>query len=318
MTLNLNQLRAFEAVTRAGSFAKAAERLGVTPPAVSLQISQLEQESGFRLFERHGRRIKLTPAGLILEEYVHRAFALVSDAERALEQMRSFERGHLRVIASPTAAAYYLPPLLESFKRRYPAIHVRIGIGNSERVRERLRALEDDVGVLGGQTDDAALVFERLVDDPLVAVLSPSHPWVHRRKVSLHDLAESPLILREPGSATRQLIEAQMTSLGITCRPVMEVESNEVIKRAVEIGSGVTILSRAVIDREVSAGLLNAVPIGGASLVRTIYLAYHRDRRNSPMTEALREAVGIASTDVRGTARKRRPPEAHQSRGHAT
>lgn len=302
MVLNLNQLRTFEAVTRAGSFARAAERLAVTPPAVSLQIAQLEEESGFRLFERHGRRVKLTPAGLLLEEYVHRVFTQVNDAERALEQMRSFERGNLRIVASPTAAAYYLPPLLASFKRRYPAIHVQIAVGNSESVRERLRALDDDLGVLGGQTDDPALVFERLVDDILVAVVPPPHAWARRRSVSLREVADSPLILREPGSASRQLIETRLRSLGFRCVPVMEIGSNEVIKRVVEMGSGVAILSRAIVRREIAARLLNAVAIRGASLVRTIYVAYHRDRQHSPLTQALRAVIESTSVTPRRLA----------------
>src|SRR5215468_8706107 len=117
MAINLGQVRVFEAVTRAGSFAQAAERLGVTPPAVSLQIRQLEQTYGVRLFERLRKRVRLTSVGEQLVPYAQRIVALASDAERTLEATRSFSGGQLRIVASATAAAYYLPPLLTRLRQ---------------------------------------------------------------------------------------------------------------------------------------------------------------------------------------------------------
>src|SRR5262245_40520528 len=111
MPINLGQLRVFEAVTRTGSFTQAAERLGVTPPAVRLQIRHLEQAHGVRLFDRLPKRVRLTSAGEQLAPYAQRIVALASDAERTLEATRSFSGGQLRIVASATAAAYYLPPL---------------------------------------------------------------------------------------------------------------------------------------------------------------------------------------------------------------
>src|SRR5262249_29642142 len=287
MALHLGQLRVFEAVTRAGSFSGAAERLGVTPPAVSLQIRQLERDSGTRLFDRVGRRVRLTPAGQTLEPFAHRVMALADDAERALQATRHFARGRLHVVASGTSAAYYVPPVFTELRRRYAGINLRLAVENSQRVRERILGLEDDVGVLGVESPHADLVFEPLAEDPLVVIVPPQHPWARRKHVSLAELQQEPLIVREVGSATRQLLERRLLPLGITVSPSMEIASNEVIKRAVEMGNGIGFMSAAIVRREVEAGHLRALAVRGERLVRTIYLVYHRERRESPLIHAV-------------------------------
>ena len=128
-----------------------------------------------RLFDRVGRRVRLTAAGRRLEEYAQRIVALVGDAERALEATRGFAGGQLRVLASATSAAYYLPPLLTRMRARYPDMRVQLDVGNSQRVRERIASLDGDLGVLGVDARHPDLVFERLARDPLVVIVAPSH-----------------------------------------------------------------------------------------------------------------------------------------------
>jgi DNA-binding transcriptional LysR family regulator len=303
MPINLGQLRVFEAVTRTGSFTQAASRLGVTPPAVSLQIRQLERAYGVRLFDRLRRRVRLTSVGQHLEPYAQRIIALAGDAERALEATRSFAGGRLHIVASATAAAYHLPPLLTRLRRRYPDIRVHLDVANSQRVRERIAALEGDVGVLGVETAHPDLVFERLAEDPLVVIVAPGHPWARRSRVSLAELARQDLILREPGSASRQLIERRLLRLGARAEPSMEIASNEVIKRAVEMGNGVSLMSAAIVRREVEAGRLRALTVRGDRLVRTIHLVYHRERQDSPLIHAIRQAARGLPREGRRTSR---------------
>lgn len=291
MTLGLNQLRVFEAVTRCGSFVKAAERLRVTPPAVSLQIHQLEQACGVQLFERLGRRVRLTPIGETLQSYAARIFALVADAEGAMEQSGGFEHARLQIVTSATAAAYYLAPLWTAITRRYPGLRFQLSVANSQRVRERLLALEDDVGVIGGNATHPDLVFTRLAHDPLVVIVARDHPWAPRKTISVHALQEQKLIFREPGSATRALVEERLRAHGVRCEPVLEIGSNEVIKRAVEIGSGVGVLSQAVVRREVQGGHLRALRVREPGFSRTLYLAYHRMRERSPLIQAVVEVA---------------------------
>jgi DNA-binding transcriptional LysR family regulator len=302
--MNLGQLRTFDAVARSGSFSAAARTLRVTPAAVSLQMRLLERACGVRLFERVGRRILIAPAGRVLRDYSQRMFALERDAERALGDVRGLATGTLRIVSSGTAATYYLAPLWTTFQRRYPGVHVQLALENSQRVTERLLALEDDVGVLGIEAPPRELVLETLIEDPLVVVVPPRHPWARRRAVGLGALGGQALILREPGSASRRLLEQRLAEAGVRYRPVMEIASNELIKRAVELGMGIAILSAAVVDREVKYGILRAVPIADKRFIRPLYVAFHRERASMPSIQAL---VGLAR-EFRAKARGRRRP----------
>lgn len=289
MPLNLHQLRVFEAVARTGSFSRAARELSITQPAVTFQIRQLEEQRGVALFERIRRRPGLTQAGQTLYQYAQRIFALAEEAEQALELARGFKAGRLRLIASLTAAAYYLPPVVAAFKRRYPDIQVQLLVDNSRRVAERILALVDDLGILTGEPQNPDLVLEPFCEDPLVLIVPPQHPWAKRRAVSLRDLGDQPFILREPGSATRALVEGRMAAHGLALQVAMELASNEAIKRAVEMGTGVTLISAAIVRREVEARRLAMLRVREPGLVRRFYFAYHRERRESPLIRAFLE-----------------------------
>ncbi len=230
MSMNLNQLRVFHAVAKGGSF---------TQPAVTIHIRELERYYGVRLFDRGGRRVKLTDAGQTLFEYAQRIFTLAEEAEHALENARSLRAGRLQILGSLTVGAYYLPPVINLFKAKFPEIHVTLSVDNSQRVVERIAGLREDVGILSGPVRDERLVVRPFLEDELVILVPPGHAWSTRRGVSLHELGEQPLILREPGSATRALMEERLRQAGIHPRVSMELGSNEAIKRAVEMGMGV-------------------------------------------------------------------------------
>ena len=285
--LGFSQLRAFEAVTRTGSFTRAAERLHVTVPAVSLQVRSLEREHGVRLFDRVGRRVRLTPAGEALRQYAERIFTLVHDAERALQGTGDFHGTRLRVAATPTCAGYYLAPFWKRLRRRYPGLQLEVSVHNTRTVRQRLLALEDDLGMLGGATEDGALIVRPFARDTMVAIVSPEHPWAKRKAVTLKALGREPLILREPGSAGREIVERALRTAGIEPRAVMEMTSTEAIKQAVEANGGVAVLARAVVQRDLAGGHLRALPVRGGDLTLRLAFAYHRERADSPLLRAV-------------------------------
>jgi len=289
--LGFSQLRAFEAVTRTGSFTKAAERLHVTVPAVSLQIRQLEREHGVRLFDRVGRRVRLTPAGEALRQYADRIFTLAHDAERALQGADDFRGTRLRVAATPTTAGYYLAPFWKRLRRRYPGMQLEVSVHNTRTVRQRLLAFEDDLGMLGGATEDGPLIVRPFARDVMVAIVSPEHPWARRKSVTLRALGREPLILREPGSAGRDRLERSLRTAGIEPRAVMEMTSTEAIKQAVEANGGVGILARAVVARDVRGGHLRALPVRGGNLTLELAFAYHRERADSPLLRAVLDVI---------------------------
>jgi DNA-binding transcriptional LysR family regulator len=289
--IGFTQLRAFDAVTRAGTFTGAAERLAVTPAAVSLQISQLERQYGIRLFERIGRRVRLTPTGELLRSYAQRIFSLAEDADRALQGSQGFTSSRLRLAATPTTAGYYVGGLWSAIHRRYPGLRLELSVQNSELVKQRLLALEDDLGMLGGDSDHPDLVFHAFAQDHLVVIVAPGHPWARRRSVDLKSLARQPLILREPGSATRELLERRLRTAGIEPTISVEIASTEAIKRAVEAGTGVGVLLAACVYRDVKGGHLRALRLRPGSFGLKLYLAHHRERRDSPLLQAVLQAV---------------------------
>ena len=310
--MNPGHLRALDAIVRSGSFKKAAEELRLTPPAISVQIRQLEAACGLPVFERIGRRVRLTAAGRTLHEHAQRMFALERDAAWALERLRGLEAGSLRIVCSETAA-YYLPLVWREFARRYPGIQVQLSLDNSERVAERVLRLEDDLGVLSLGEDHPDLAAELLVQDPVVAVVPPSHPWARRRSVSVSDFSGQSLVLREVGSATRRLAERRFATQRVRWRLAMEIASNEVIKRAVEMGAGIAILSIVVIAREIRDGTLCGIRITDREFVRPLHVACHRARTESPAIRAfvtlareIRNRISVAGA-VRGLRRARRP-----------
>jgi DNA-binding transcriptional LysR family regulator len=299
--LGLSQLRAFEAITRTGSFARAAERLHVTPPAVSLQVRQLEREYGVRLFERVGRHVRLTPAGEALRPYAQRLFALAEDAERVLQGTADFGGSRLRIAATPTMAGYYLAPFWKALRARYPKLELELSVHNSRAVKERLLALEDDLGMLAGEADHPDIVLEPFARNELVVIVSPAHPWARRSWIALEALRDQPLILREPGSEGRALVERELRRADIPLHTVVEVASTEAVKQAVEAGGGVGLLATAVVRRDVAGGYLRALRVRGGDFTLTLSLAYHRERQGSPLIRGVVEAVRATARPGCGT-----------------
>jgi DNA-binding transcriptional LysR family regulator len=288
--MTLTQLRVFDAVARTTSFSRAADALSVTQPAVTMQIRQLERERGVQLFERIRRRPRLTEAGVVLHDYARRIFALIDEAEHRLEGAHGLSRGQLRVAAGPTGAAY-AARLVAAFHRRYPGIHIAMDVDTSERVVQRVLRLADDVGLVGEEQQDPLLAREHFCDDPLVAIAGRAHPWARRASVSLRELGDVPLIVREAGSTTRAFVEARLAATGRRLQVSMELGSNEAITRAVELGAGVAVVSREIVRAHVQARTLAALRIRERGFAHRIDLVHHRDRAQSPVIAA---ALGLA------------------------
>jgi DNA-binding transcriptional LysR family regulator len=297
--MNLHHLRIFHALVTAGSFTGAARRLGITQPAVTIQVRELEAASGVRLLDRRARRLQLTEAGQALARLAERIFALVDEAEAVLAQAGGRITGHLRISGSGTGGTYLLPPVLTAFRRRYPGVRVRLEISNSRRVLEQVAGFDADLGLLAGPdsatpltvTDDPRLVVQPFVREPLVLAVPARHPWARRRAVAVADLAGQTLIVREPGSTTRRVLESQLEAHRIAPRIAMELGSNEAIKDAVAAGVGVALLGARVVAREAAERRLRAVPVRGGGLALRFFFVYHRDRARAPV---LRAFLGLA------------------------
>jgi DNA-binding transcriptional LysR family regulator len=288
--MNLNHLFLFRAVAEAGGFSRAAERIHVSQPAISMQVGELEQHLGLALFHRLGRGVKLTAAGELLLGYAQRLGALAVEAERAMAEVRGLRRGHLAIGASTTIGVYLLPNLLGEYRRLYPNIDLQFDIANTEDIERRLADGTLDAGLTEGLTPNSeeleTVVFLR---DQLVPIARPDHPRLKpgSRPLTLGQLCAEPMIVREAGSGTREVIERALAKRGQKLqRTTMVLGSTEAIKRAVAAGLGVAIVSHLTIQTELESGQLAILPVHGFQLSRPLHRLWWRNRAGNPATLA--------------------------------
>jgi LysR family transcriptional regulator, low CO2-responsive transcriptional regulator len=304
MLVSLHQLNVFRAVARHLSFSRAAEELYISQPAVSAHVRELERLYGVDLFEQVGRRVRLTEAGRLLEEYADRLLALVEESRRALAELKGLARGHLAVGASTIPGAYFLPEPLGRFQTRHPGVEVALRIGDTHQVLGMLRRGEVELAVVGESQEEAGLLRRPYRADELVMVVDPGHRWTQRGLDDLAELAEEPFILRERGSSTRENAEALLRRAGVTPRIAMEWENTEAIKKAVEAGLGISILSDHAVALEVACARLAIVRHPALPCRRQFYIVRHQDRRPSPAAQAFQalleeDAAGSHETQDR-------------------
>ncbi len=285
MQISLTPLKAFQLTARHQSVSRAAEELRVTQPAVTQQIRRLERAVGLRLFRREGRGIVVTEAGQTLATFAQRIFQLVDAAADALEGVAGLQTGHFALGASRTAGSYYVAGLLDRFKRRYPGVRVSLAVANSQIILAHVADFTLHAGVVAGPPADPALIARPLVRDRLVAILPRGHPLGRKSALTVTDLGGHPLILREPGSTTRRLVEQAFAARGVAVTPSMELEDNEAIKSAVADGVGVAMMAQGAVARDIASGRLLGRQLRGAPTLE-FALVYHRDRILSPVLAA--------------------------------
>jgi DNA-binding transcriptional LysR family regulator len=284
--MNLNHLAIFHAVAQTGSMTLGAERLDISQPAVSKQVQELERALGVHLFDRVGRRIRLSHAGEILAEYARRLFTLAHEAETAMADVRALGRGKLAIGASTTIGSYLLPGVLAEFCRRHPGIELLVQIENTEQVHRRVAAFELDVGLTEGPVEDEELVAEVFHRDELVIIAAPGHRLARQGRVPLSAVREEPFVLREPGSGTRAVEERALARLKLHVRVAMALGSTEAIKRVVAEGLGLAIVSRLAVDAECDSRRLAVLRVSGLHLERRLHLVRRSGRRDGPALQA--------------------------------
>ncbi len=269
--MNYNHLMIFLAVAEEGGISRGAERLYISQPAVSKQLGLLEASLGLTLLERTPKGTILTEAGRVLAGYARRLSGLEEEAAAAMAELRGVERGTLTLGASLTVGAYLLPPLLAEYARRYPHIVLSLQIANTETIQARLREGALDLALTEGLADDPELTAEVFAHDELVAVAPPGHPLLAEASVTAARFAREPLILREPGSGTRAVVEQAFRERGLMLTPRLSLGSTEAIKGAVAAGAGLAMVSRLAVNLELETGRLALLPLSDLTLRRPLH-----------------------------------------------
>ncbi len=287
--MTIRQLEVFLGVTQAKSFSRAAERIHLSQPTLSEHMRELEEELGVRLFVRHPRSVSLTEAGRIFGDYATRVVATLAAGRQALAELDGLQRGSLVVGASTTPGTYVLPALIARFRDAYPGITVALRIANSRIVEERIRDGDVDVAVIGGHMlGPGERCVTAGIGDELQLIVRAKHPI--GAKISGAKLSREPLLIREEGSATRQVTERALREAGIIVRPAMELDHTETIKRAVLAGLGIAFVSRYAIEDEVRARRLRVVAVERLKIRRHFHVI-HDERR--PLSASARAFVGF-------------------------
>ncbi len=271
--LSLRQLQILETVVRLGGHTRAAEALHLTQPTVSMQIKHMEEVLGGPLLERSGRRMHPTPAGREVYRAAHDILQRLALLEDGLSELEGKVKGELR-IAAVTTAKYFLPHLLSAFVERYPEVLPRLAVTNRARILERLKAGEDDLFIMGRVPKGLVVEAEAFLPNDLVVVAPAGHPLAAQAPVPLDRLTEARILLREPGSGTRQAVEALFQARGIALEPYMVLGDSGAVKQAVMAGLGVSVISRHNVRLELGAGSLCVLDVEGFPLERRWYVVH--------------------------------------------
>ena len=286
--VTFRQLRVFAEVARELSFVRAAQRLHLTPPAVTMQVKELESHVGLPLFERQGRKISLTSAGEYFLLYARRLIGTLKEADDAMARFKGLQTGTLS-IGLVSTAKYFIPHLLVQFRDEHPGIDFQLQVtANRERLVTMLQGNEVDLAIMGRAPKELATRAEPFAAHPLVFICPPGHPLLADESHSVEALAPYPLLVRESGSGTRHAMQAFFEARRFEPRTTMEMSSNETIKQAVMAGMGVAFVSLHTIGLELRSGLLHRVEIEGTPVMRTWNVVTLQAKLLSPAAEAFR------------------------------
>lgn len=291
MNVTFRQLRVFSEVARRLSFVRAAEALHLTPPAVTMQIKELESAVGLPLFDRRGRTVSLTTTGEYLLVYAKRLLSTMKDAEDAMARLRKVEGGRLHVGLVSTAK-YFVPRLLAQFCAEHPSVEVRLQVsGNREQLLALLHDGEIDLAVMGRPPKELATRSEPFAAHPLIFVAPIGHPLLGGEPLPVVALTDLPFIVREPGSGTRKAMEDFFEAKSFQPRIAMEMSSNETIKQAVMAGLGLSFLSLHTLGLELRSGLIAHLEVEDTPIIKTWNLVHLLSKVLSPAAEAFRYAM---------------------------
>ena len=271
------RLKVFRTVAEQLSFRRAAEKLKLTQPAVTLQIKALEEELSGRGLDRSGNRVSLTPAGRILLKHANAIADRVAEALEELASLSGDHAGELQIGASTSIAQYVLPKLLGQFQRQFPRVRISVISGNTEEIVSHLISERIKIGLIEGPARRRDVHEEPFLEDELVLVMPARHEWAGRPFIPVEQLKGQPLLLREHGSGTRRVLETALEEAGLKkddLNVVMELDSTEAILSSVEADLGIGFVTRWAVIPRLPLGRIKTAPVKGLRITRNFSLLY--------------------------------------------
>jgi DNA-binding transcriptional LysR family regulator len=279
--MQLPYLETFAKAAELSSFTATARALRLTQAAVSQRVQALEKELGVSLFRRRGGRVSLTDAGQKLYAYAERILRLHREAREQITGQTAPVAGELSVAASSIPGEHLLPEYLAIYRERYPHVRVRVMVADTHAVLRSVERGEAQLGLVGAKGHHPDLEFQPFATDEMVLVATSEHRVGTRQRITVAQLSKLPLILREPGSGSRECFEEALHRAGQSLADMkiaLELGSNEAIKEAIHRGMGAAILSRHAVKKELQTCQLQAIRIDGLNLERDLYAVFDRRR----------------------------------------
>ncbi len=297
MRTTLHQLKVFKQVAQVMNYTKAGDRLGLTQPAVSIQIKQLENNLGLTLFEKIGKTLYLTPAGKELHIFSDDIFNRFENMDMTLSALKGELQGDF-YLSAVSSAKYFTPHLLGAFHKRYPKVNFHLDISNREQVIERLSQNKDDLVIMGLVPESMPVTQHPFVDNPIVIIANPNHPLAKQKHIELSEFSHYPFIHREKGSGTRKALQEFLNEKNILLNANMTLGNSETIKQAVMADLGISAVSRHSVSLELATNSLVELDFQGFPLIRSWYVVHHQSKHLSPIANAFINFVLSAEENV--------------------
>ena len=289
--MNLGQLKIFYLAGKMGPLSKAAEELNITQPAVTKGIQRLQEYYEIKLFNRFGKKLVLTDSGNALYKIAEKIFDLEIHAEDTIREFLQQEQGHIRIDASESFGAYYLPSIVNPVCKDHPNILISVNILPSDLVVENVVNLNNDIGFISFPVENEKIICREILEDHMIFVASPSHPLVNKKQLTYMDLSGQSMIVHEKNSLSYQITSEFFKNNKIDIVVSLELSSNRAIKKAVEDGLGIALVSRNTALNHIQAKRLSVLPFPGQPITRKFYIVHHKDKYFSEVLNRLIEKV---------------------------
>ena len=291
--MTLSQLRTFQVVARLNSFSRAAEELHLTQPAISSQIVALENSLKIKLFDRMGKKIALTEQGCVVLSCAEDIDFRLSQMKRELADLGELSAGTLHIGASLLVGVYLMPEILARFKEKYPQVKLVVSVESARQIIDMTLRNDLDIAVIGegSPLTDERIAVKPILNDELVLIVPPGHPLAGAVNITPAEVEREAFLLPARDSACSESILEQLSAAGISLHSALEFGNTGAVKRAVEAGLGVSIVSRYAVIRELEDGRLKCLRISGMTLDRQLLLCWHHGKRFSNLTTAFVQFV---------------------------
>jgi DNA-binding transcriptional LysR family regulator len=271
------RLQVFHTVAARLSFTKAAEELFITQPAITKHIHVLEQQYQTKLFERRGNSIRLTESGKVLQRFTNQLQGVYNELEQEMNALNDNDKGTLFIGASTTIAQYVLPPLLASFHRQYPQARVMLTTGNTEAIEQALLRQDLNLGIIEGHTKNKQIKYTAYQKDEIVLTARKDHPLATKKQITIADLQTYPLLMREQGSGTLEIINLALKKAGLKINDInieMQLDSTEAIKTYLQHSDCLSFISLQALQQELAQKTLFVLPIKDLKIERPYNLIH--------------------------------------------